>query len=207
MSTTDSTTTPRVDFWFDPACPFSWMTSRWITEVAQARPLELHWHVMSLAVLNEGRELPPQFADKMDVARQGVRLAVAAAQRHGDDVLPALYTALGTRIHQEGRGLDAALASEALAEAGLDVDLVQALDDASLDDAVAASHREGQRAVGEDVGTPVVAVDGRAFFGPVMTPIAHGQEGLDLFEGLRLLAGTSAFSELKRTRNGAPDFR
>jgi 2-hydroxychromene-2-carboxylate isomerase len=206
MTSTDTGATPRVDFWFDPACPFSWMTSRWITEVAQARPLDLHWHVMSLAVLNEGQELPPQYAEKMGAARQGVRLAVAAAQRHGDDVLAALYTALGTRIYRDGRAFDVTVAAEALAEVGLDADLVDALDDASLDDAVAASHREGQQAVGEDVGTPVVAVDGRAFFGPVITPIAHGQEGLDLFEGLRLLSGTSAFSELKRARNGPPDF-
>jgi len=198
-------TTTRLDVWFDPACPFSWMTSRWLVEVAQQRPLDLHWHVMSLAVLNEGRELPPVHAERMRDARRGVRLVVAAAQRRGDGVLGDLNTALGERIHVQQRGVDDA-ARAALAELGLDTDLVEALDDASYDDAVAASHRQGQDAVGEDVGTPVVAVDGRAFFGPVVTPIPHGQEGLDLFEGLRLLSRTPAFAELKRARSGPPAF-
>ena len=198
--------TTRVDLWFDPACPFSWMTSRWLVEVAQQRPLDLHWHVMSLAVLNEGRELPPPYAERMHDARRAVRFAIAAAQRHGDDVLGGLYTAVGERIHLQQRGFDDAVAHEAVAELGLDADLIASLDDASYDDAVAASHRQGQEAVGDDVGTPVVAVDGRAFFGPVVTPIPHGQEGLDLFEGLLLLSRTPAFSELKRARSGPPDF-
>jgi 2-hydroxychromene-2-carboxylate isomerase len=196
----------RVDVWFDPGCPFSWMTSRWLVEVAAQRPLDLSWHVMSLAVLNEGRELPPVFAERMLTARRGVRLAIAAAQRHGDQVLGPLYTALGERIHLQGRGLDDDVAREALGAAGLDADLVEALDDPAYDEAVAASHAKGQEAVGEAVGTPVVAIDGRAFFGPVVTPIPHGQEGLDLFDGLRLLARTSAFAELKRARSGPPDF-
>jgi 2-hydroxychromene-2-carboxylate isomerase len=196
----------RVDVWFDPGCPFSWMTSRWLVEVAAQRPLDLSWHVMSLAVLNEGRELPPVFAERMLTARRGVRLAIAAAQRHGDQVLGPLYTALGERIHLQGRGFDDDVAREALGAAGLDADLVEALDDPAYDEAVAASHAKGQEAVGEAVGTPVVAIDGRAFFGPVVTPIPHGQEGLDLFDGLRLLARTPAFSELKRARSGPPDF-
>lgn len=198
--------TTRVDVWFDPACPFSWMTSRWLVEVAQQRPLDLHWHVMSLAVLNEGRELPPLYAERMRDARRAVRLAVAAAQRHGGEVLGDLYTALGERIHLQQRGFDDAVAHEALAVLGLDADLIGSLDDASYDDAVAASHRGGQEAVGDDVGTPVVAVNGRAFFGPVVTPIPHGQEGLDLLDGLLLLSRTPAFSELKRARSGPPDF-
>lgn len=198
--------TTRVDVWFDPACPFSWMTSRWLVEVAQQRPLDLHWQVMSLAVLNEGKELPPPYDARMRDARRAVRFAIAAAQRHGDEVLGDLYTALGTRIHRQQRGFDDAVAQESLTELGLDADLVGALDDARHDDAVAASHRRGQQAVGEDVGTPVVALDGRAFFGPVVTPIPHGQEGLDLFDGLLLLSRTTAFSELKRARSGPPDF-
>ncbi len=198
--------TTRVDVWFDPACPFSWMTSRWLVEVAQQRPLDLHWQVMSLAVLNEGKELPPPYDQRMRDARRAVRFAIAAAQRHGDEVLGALYTALGERIHLQQRGFDDAVAREALTELGLDADLVEALDDAAYDDAVASSHRRGQQAVGEDVGTPVVALDGRAFFGPVVTPIPHGQKGLDLFDGLLLLSRTNAFSELKRARSGPPDF-
>jgi hypothetical protein len=129
----------------------------------------------------------------------------AAAQRHGEQALGPLYAAAGARVHREGRALDADLAAEALAEAGLDADLAGALDDAALDDAVRASHEAGQATVGEKAGSPVLAFDGRGFFGPVMTPMPRGQEALDLFEGLRLLTGTSSFSELKRARSGPPD--
>jgi 2-hydroxychromene-2-carboxylate isomerase len=200
------TDTDRVDMWFDPSCPFTWMTSRWLTEVAATRDLDVHWHVMSLAVLNEGQDVPPQYAEAMGRATRALRVLAAAEQRHGPDLLGRLYTALGTRGHTDDRGLTDDVVVEALAEAGADADLAAAADEESWDERVRASHQQGQDAVGDSVGSPVVAVDGRAFFGPVITPIAHGQEGLDLFDGLRLLARTTAFSELKRARNGPPDF-
>jgi hypothetical protein len=165
----------------------------------------LRWHVMSLALLNEGADVPPEYRERLEVARRGVRLLTAAVQRHGEGVLGPLYAAVGTRVHRERRTLDAALAAEALAEAGLDADLAEALDDPSLDDAVRASHEAGQATVGEKAGSPVLAFDGRGFFGPVMTPMPRGQEALDLFEGLRLLASTSSFAEVKRARSGPPD--
>jgi 2-hydroxychromene-2-carboxylate isomerase len=200
------TDTDRVDMWFDPSCTFTCMTSRWLAEVAETRGLDVHWHVMSLAMLNEGQEIPPQYMEAMGRATRALRVLVAAEQRHGPDVLGRLYAALGSRGHTDGRGLTDDVVGEALAEVGADADLAATMEDESWDERVRASHQQGQDAVGDTVGSPVVAIGGRAFFGPVITPIAHGQEGLDLFDGLRLLSRTSAFSELKRARNGPPDF-
>lgn len=199
-------TAVAVDVWFDPACPWTWTTTRWLAEqVAPQRDLDLRWHVMSLALLNDGADVPPEYAERVEVARRGVRLMTAAAQRHGERALGPLYTAVGTKVHREGHALDVDLAADALAEAGLDADLAGSLDDAALDDAVRASHESGQATVGEKAGSPVLAFDGRGFFGPVMTPMPRGQEALDLFDGLRLLAGTASFAEVKRARSGPPD--
>jgi hypothetical protein len=173
--------------------------------VAPQRPVSLRWHLMSLAELNRDKEVPPQFVPYVEAGRRLLRVLAAAQQRHGDDALATLYTAVGTRLHRDDREPDAATIAEALAEAGLDADLVEALDDAGLDDVVRASHERSQQLVGEDAGSPVLAFGDRGFFGPVMTPVPRGQEALDLFEGLRLLAGTASFSELKRARSGPPD--
>jgi len=198
--------TVAVDVWFDPACPWTWTTTRWLVEqVVPQREVVLRWHIMSLALLNEGADVPPEYAERLEVARRGVRLMAAAVQRHGEGALFPLYAAVGTRVHREGRKLDADLAAEALAEAGLDTDLAGSLEDAGLDDVVRSSHEAGQATVGEKAGSPVLAFDGRGFFGPVMTPMPRGQEALDLFEGLRLLAGTASFAEVKRARSGPPD--
>lgn len=193
----------RVEMWFDPSCPWTWLTSRWLVDVADARGLDVGWHVMSLGILNEGQDVPEQYREAMAQSRRALRVLVAA-ERGDDGAVGRLYTELGTRAHDGGRGLTADVVSEAVAAAGLDAGLADAQDDESLDAAVRDSHQAGQDAVGDSVGSPVVSVDGRAFFGPVMTPVARGQEGLDLFDGLRLLARTSAFSELKRARNGPP---
>ncbi|WP_336922334.1 mycothiol-dependent nitroreductase Rv2466c family protein [Aquipuribacter sp. SD81] len=210
MSTpsTDAPTTTdgpeRVEMWFDPSCPWTWLTSRWLVDVAEARGFDVGWHVMSLGILNEGQDVPEQYREAMGQAGRALRVLAAAGRREGAGAVGRLYTELGTRAHDGGRGLTTDVLTESVAAAGLDVGLADAQDDESLDAAVRESHQAGQDAVGDSVGSPVVSVDGRAFFGPVMTPVARGQEGLDLFDGLRLLAGTSAFSELKRARNGPP---
>lgn len=184
-----------VAFWFDPVCPFAWRTSRWMLEVAEQRPIQIGWHVMSLAVLND-------VEDPLAGIWQPVRVCVAAERTHGSEVLLPLYTALGERIHSEGRDVDRGLIEEALTEAGLGNDLADAAEDQGLDDAVRASHREGQQAAGEKVGTPVVRIeDQRAFFGPVVSSVPSGHEALDLFDGLRLMGGVDAFAELKRGRH------
>jgi 2-hydroxychromene-2-carboxylate isomerase len=195
-----------VDFWFDPICPWAWLASRWLLEAAKVRDLEPRWHVMSLAVLNEGRELPESYRQAMAEAWGPVRVCIAAAQRHGDDVLLPLYTALGTRFHLEKQPRDRATVEAALAEVGLSADLADAMTSTAYDDALRASHQDGMDRVGMDVGTPVISVDGVSFFGPVVTPAPEGEAAGRLWDGVLLVAGTDGFFELKRTRDRKPIF-
>ena len=192
--------------WFDPICPWAWMTSRWLMQVETVRPVRVTWSVMSLAVLNEGRDLPEQYRDLMDRAWGPVRVIIAAQQAHGDRVVKKLYDEMGTRIHLQGnKDLDVVI-DEALAERKLPADLAKAARLKKYDAALRRSHKRGIGLVGTDVGTPVVAVGGVAFFGPVVSPAPKGEAAGRLWDGCLLVAGTPGFFELKRTRTVGPIF-
>ena len=211
MSTTNKQTTP-VDVWVDPICPFAWMTSRWLLEVEPQRDVDVRFHVMSLSVLNEGRdELSDFYRDLIERGWGPVRVAVAAEQSAGPDALRRLYDALGTRIHNQQLTPDRGMYVDALAEAGLRAVLADTATSTDYDDAVRISHHAGMDPVGEDVGTPVIHIPGPngdtvAFFGPVVTPIPRGDAATRLWDGVLLVAGTDEFFELKRSRTREPVF-
>ncbi len=195
-----------VDFWFDPRCPWAWLASRWMLEVETVRPVRTVFHVMSLSVLNEGRNLSAAYQKAMDHGWGPVRVALGVEERYGREQLAAFYTAIGTRIHPGGEGVSRETTEKALVDAGLPPDLVELGDTDANDDALRASHQAGMELVGMDVGTPVIKVGESAFFGPVVTPAPRGEDAGRMFDGVVALAGYEGFYELKRTRTRGPVF-
>jgi protein-disulfide isomerase-like protein with CxxC motif len=198
--------TTNADFWFDPACPFAWITSRWILEVEQVRDISVTWHIMSLAYLNQDKDIPDDYREFLSTAWEPVRVCMAAEEKHGPEALLPLYTALGTRRHNEGQELTREVIESALTEAGLPTDLADAMQDSSYDAAIAKSHHLGMDQVGDEVGTPTIAFEGAAFFGPVLSRIPRGEDAGQLWDGCVAVAKIPYFYELKRSRTGDLDF-
>lgn len=207
----------RVEMFFDPICPWAWMTSRWLMEVQEVRDIEVTWSLMSLAVLNDGRDLPADYAEHMRYAWGPARVVSAAMAAHGEDKAKALYDAMGTRLHPGGRSLEEeadAVIAEALQEVGLPVELAEVAFPEGVgtvvEDEITADLRARQQRVidlvGDDVGTPVIALEGTAFFGPVVSPAPKGEDAARLWDGAVLVASTPGFFEIKRSRDVGPQF-
>lgn len=199
--------TQKVDFWFDSTCPFAWITSRWMLEVEKVRPVTVNWHVMSLSVLNEEQDIDEGYREMMDRAWLPARAATQVWERHGNGAVSRYYTAVGTRIHNEGQKDYEVAVRGALDELGFETeDILAAARTDVLDGKLRASHQEGIDQVGHDVGTPVVSLNGTAFFGPVMTRIPRGEEAGRIFDATVTLAGYPYFYEIKRSRTTRPQF-
>lgn len=204
----------KARFWFDPMCPWAWITSRWMHEVMQVRDVQVEWKVMSLAILNAGQEVPPEYAEAMAAAWGPVRVCIAAEVGYADerpDIVGDLYTALGTRIHPQGRTDYQDVIAEAVAEVGLPASVAEAAQDASFDEALRVSHDSGVQLVGPDAGTPIVAITDKngtqvGLFGPIMTPAPLGEDAGRMWDGFVLMVQTPGFYEIKRTRDAAPQF-
>ena len=194
------------EFWFDPLCPWAWMTSRWMMEVEKVRPVDVTWSVMSLSVLNEGRDLPDDYRAMIDRGWGPVRVVIAARDKFGDEIVKPLYDALGERIHHRARRTSTPPSPVPSRTSSLPAELAEAATSDEHDEALRASHQRAIDLVGDDVGTPVVAVNGVAFFGPVVSPAPKGEAAGRLWDGCVLVAGTEGFFELKRSRTVGPIF-
>ncbi len=196
----------RAEFWFDPVCPWAWMTSRWILEVEKVRDIEVKWNLFSLAYLNREKDVPEDYKSKLIRSWHCTRVIAAAQRERGDSITLPLYTAISSRIHLEKMEVGKELFEAALTEVGLSQTLAAAMDDESLNQDIIDSHERGIKLVGNDVGTPIIAVVDAAFFGPVISPAPKGEAAGKLWDGVVGVASYPGFFEIKRSRNVGPIF-
>jgi 2-hydroxychromene-2-carboxylate isomerase len=196
----------KAEFWFDPICPWAWMTSRWILEVETVRDIEVKWNLFSLAHLNRDKEMAEDYKAKLIRSWHCTRVIAAAQKAHGSAVTLPLYTAISSRIHLQKQEVNQALFEAALEEVGPDKNLATAMNDESFNAAIIESHERGIKLVGNDVGTPIISVEGAAFFGPVISPAPKGEEAGKLWDGVVGVASYPGFFEIKRSRTVGPIF-
>jgi 2-hydroxychromene-2-carboxylate isomerase len=199
-------TKTSAEFWFDPVCPWAWMTSRWILEVEKVRDISVQWNLFSLAHLNRDKELPEEYKSRLIRSWQSTRVIAAAQKENGSSITLPLYTAISSRIHLKKMDVGVVLFEDALTEVGLNPALAQAMSDESFNAAIIESHDRGIALVGNDVGTPIISVGGAAFFGPVISPAPKGEEAGKLWDGVVGVASYPGFFEIKRSRTVGPIF-
>lgn len=196
----------QAEFWFDPICPWAWMTSRWILEVSKVRDIDVKWNLFNLAYLNRDKDVPEEYKSKLINSWYCTRVIAAAQNLSGDSVTLPLYTAISSRIHLKKMDVTEELFKESLAEVGLPDSLAKSMTDESFDKQIIESHERGIKLVGNDVGTPIIAIDGIAFFGPVISPAPKGEEAGKLWDGVVGVASYPGFFEIKRSRDVGPIF-
>ncbi|MGP5096795.1 mycothiol-dependent nitroreductase Rv2466c family protein [Brachybacterium alimentarium] len=204
-----------VELFVDPVCPYAWMTSRWLLRAAEVRAVEPTFSVMSLSVLNEGRDLEKGYRRMLDDSWGPARLAIEISRTEGAAAFACWYTAWGERYHVGGQHDDRrAVAVAALDAAGLPAELIEAyapVPGDAVEEALRASHEGAISRVGEDVGTPVISFgngeDSVAYFGPVVSPAPKGEDAGRLLDALETMSSLPGFYELKRSRTVGPDFR
>lgn len=196
----------RAGFWFDPLCPWAWMTSRWILEVERVRDIEVEWNLFSLAYLNRDKDVSDEYKSKLARSWHCTRVIAAAQKESGASITLPLYSAISSRIHLKKMEVGETLFGEALVEVGLSPELSTAMNDESFDAAIIESHERGIKMVGNDVGTPIISIGDVAFFGPVISPAPKGEEAGKLWDGVVGVASYTGFFEIKRSRNVGPIF-
>lgn len=207
------------EFFFDPICPWAWVTSRWVTEVAARRDLDVRWRFICLRMVNAAKdyekEFPEGYATGHGRGQQALRIAAAVRAAEGEEAVPAWYTAIGTKVHVEGvrQALTddpAPVFAAALDAAGLPAALVAAADDPAHDAVLQAETDEALSRTGKDVGTPIITFGdpalGHSFFGPVIAKAPKGDDALALWDAVSALAAHDGFAELKRNVRGRLDF-
>ena len=196
----------KAEFWFDPVCPWAFITSRWILEVAKVRDIEITWNIFSLPHLNKDREMPEKYKAIFANSWACARIIKSVEKDFGKEKTLPLYSAISTRIHVLKEAVSKDLLSDSLKKVGLDTKYLVEMNNSDWDKEIIQSHERGIELVGDDVGTPIIAINGIGFFGPVISPAPKGEEAGKLWDGVVLSASYPGFFEIKRSRTVGPIF-